>query len=159
MEDQIAQIRTRYIMGDYSGESREDIGHLLSLLDRQAMQDPAALNYLRDCIDNKRYPALSDIRAIIDELRDTRQQRIADLEFILDTVNEHSVGTPIPRIVQGMLDRIQGARSDRLAELRRRISNVCQYDTDALIPPRATLRTINRMINRALGAEVANDES
>lgn len=118
VEDQLEQIRMRHRMLKYSSESWEDIGHLLSLLDRREMQKPDALAYLRECLNSNKYPATSDMIAVIDELEACRANRIADLEFILCLLNEHCVGTKVPRLVQARLDRLRGIKPSQRAAVK-----------------------------------------
>lgn len=80
--DRLSQIRAKAVMGDHTSTAREDIAFLLNQLDRREMQKPAALSYLRECLNNNKYPATSDMIAVIDELEACRAAHIKDLEEI-----------------------------------------------------------------------------
>lgn len=103
MENQLEQIRMRHRMRKYSSESWEDIGHLLSLLDRREMQKPDALAYLRECLNNNKYPATSDMIAVIDELEASRANHIKDLEEIDDWLSTMISECEFTRFVQTRL--------------------------------------------------------
>lgn len=114
--NRLSQIRAKAAMRNYMSIDREDIDFLLNQLDRQEMQKPDALAYLRECLNSNKYPATGDMIAIIDELEACRANRIADLEFVLSILNEHCVGTKVPRLVQARLDRLRGIKpSQRVA--------------------------------------------
>lgn len=116
MVDRISDIRCRLLNGEVTGP--DDLRYLLNQLDRQEVQKPAALSYLRECLNHNMYPAISDMLAVIDELEACRANRIADLEFILCLLNEHCVGTKVPRLVQARLDRLRGIKPSQRAAVK-----------------------------------------
>ena len=116
--NRLSQIRFRTNTGHYSTETREVICFLLSQLDRQVLQKPDALAHLRECLNSNKYPATGDMIAVIDELEACRANRIADLEFVLSLLNEHCVGTKVPRLVQARLDRLRGIKPSQRAAVQ-----------------------------------------
>jgi len=83
MDSRIGEIRYRVHRNAYNDEVVvSDVKYLLNQLDRQETHNPASLQYLREALNNNRYPHPSDMIAIIDELEASRAAHIKDLKEI-----------------------------------------------------------------------------
>lgn len=101
MVDRISDIRCRLLNGEVTGP--DDLRYLLNQLDRQEVQKPAALSYLRECLNHNMYPAISDMLAVIDELEASRVNHINDLEEINNLLSLMASECEATRFVQTRL--------------------------------------------------------